>query len=115
MNDLDNLPDYSLWSQDFTPDEVTILLKVLCDNFEKDLEILRKKFETERESWKPGTGLQTWHTFIKITAGTILENCLYPLHASPNLRLLPNICPSLEISDKVGPSANIRGEGDQEI
>ena len=23
MNDLDNLPDYSLWSQDFTPDEVT--------------------------------------------------------------------------------------------
>ena len=50
MNDLDNLPDYSLWSQDFTPDEVTILLKVLCDNFEKDLEILRKKFETERES-----------------------------------------------------------------
>ena len=50
MNDLDNLPDYSLWSQDFTPDEVTNLLKVLCDNFEKDLEILRKKFETERES-----------------------------------------------------------------
>ena len=50
MNNLDNLPDYSLWSQDFTPDEVTNLLKVLCDNFEKDLEILRKKFKTERES-----------------------------------------------------------------
>ena len=50
MNDLDNLPDYSLWSQDFTPDEVTNLLRVLCDNFEKDLEILWKKFETERES-----------------------------------------------------------------
>lgn len=49
IKNLDNLPDYSLWSQDFTPDEVTNLLKVLCDNFEKDLEILRKKFKTERE------------------------------------------------------------------
>ena len=59
MNDLDNLPDYSLWSQDFTPDEVTNMLKFLCENFEKDLEILRKKLKTEKESRKPGTGLQT--------------------------------------------------------
>lgn len=35
MNDLDNLP--------------TNLLNVLCDNFEKDLEILRKKFKTEKK------------------------------------------------------------------
>ena len=59
MNDLDNLPDYSLWSQDFTPDEVTNMLKFLCENFEKDLEILRKKLKTEKESRKPGIGLQT--------------------------------------------------------
>ena len=59
MNDLDNLLDYSLWSQDFTPDEVTNMLKFLCENFEKDLEILRKKLKTEKESRKPGTGLQT--------------------------------------------------------
>ena len=35
MNDLDDLP--------------TNLLNVLCDNFEKDLEILRKKFKTEKK------------------------------------------------------------------
>ena len=59
MSHLDNLPDYSLWSQEFTPDEVTNVLKFLCENFEKDLEILRKKLKTEKESRKPGTGLQT--------------------------------------------------------
>ena len=57
MSHLDNLPDYSLWSQEFTPDEVTNMLKFLCENFEKDLEILRKKLKTEKESSKPGTGL----------------------------------------------------------
>ena len=34
-----DLPDYSLWSQDFKPDEMANLLKLLCENFEKDLEI----------------------------------------------------------------------------
>ena len=33
MNTLDNLPDYSLWSGDFKPDEMTNLLKLLCENF----------------------------------------------------------------------------------
>ena len=59
MSDLDNLPDYSPWSQDFTPDEVTNMLKFLCENFGKDLEILWKKLKTEKESRKLGTGLQT--------------------------------------------------------
>ena len=34
-----DLPDYRLWSQDFKPDEMANLLKLLCENFEKDLEI----------------------------------------------------------------------------
>ena len=55
MSHLDNLPDYSLWSQEFTTDEVTNMLKFLCENFEKDLEILRKKLKTEKESRTPGT------------------------------------------------------------
>ena len=40
MNALDNLPDYNLWSGDFKPHEMTNLLKLLCENFKKDLEIL---------------------------------------------------------------------------
>ena len=35
-----DLPDYSLWSQDFKTDEMANLLKLLCENFKKDLEIL---------------------------------------------------------------------------
>ena len=34
-----DLPDYRLWSQDFKPDEMANLLKLLCENFEKDLGI----------------------------------------------------------------------------
>ena len=49
MSHFNNLPDYSLSSQDFTPDEVTNMLTFLCENFEKDLEILRKKLKTEKE------------------------------------------------------------------
>ena len=40
MNALDNLPDYNLWSGDFKPHEMTNLLKLLCENFKKDLKIL---------------------------------------------------------------------------
>ena len=44
MNTLDtDLPDYSLWSQDFKPDEMANLLKLLCENFKKHLEILSNK------------------------------------------------------------------------
>ena len=49
MITLDNLPDYSLWSQDFNPDEMANLLKLLCENFEKDLEILWNKIRNFKE------------------------------------------------------------------
>ena len=50
MNTLDtDLPDYSLWSQDFKPDEMANLLKLLCENFKKDLEILWNKIRNLRE------------------------------------------------------------------
>ena len=52
MNTLDNLPDYSLWSGDFKPDEMTNLLKLLCENFKKDLEILWNKICTLKEDAK---------------------------------------------------------------
>ena len=52
MNTLDNLPDYSLWSGDFKPDEMTNLLKLLCENFEKDLEILWNKICNLKEEAK---------------------------------------------------------------
>ena len=48
MNDLDNLPDYCLWSRDFKFDEVASLLKFLCKNFNEDIEILRYKIKTGR-------------------------------------------------------------------
>ncbi|CAH3019955.1 unnamed protein product, partial [Porites evermanni] len=41
MNNLDNLPDHSLWSKEFEHDGVASLLKLLCENFNKDLEIMR--------------------------------------------------------------------------
>ena len=49
MNTLDNLPDYSLWSGDFKPDEMTNLL---CENFKKDLEILWNKICNLKEETK---------------------------------------------------------------
>ena len=49
MNTLDNLPDYSLWSGDFKPDEMTNLL---CENFKKDLEILWNKICNLKEEAK---------------------------------------------------------------
>ena len=52
MNALDNLPDYSLWSGDFKPDEMTNLLKLLCENFKKDLEILWNKICNLKEEAK---------------------------------------------------------------
>ena len=52
MNTLDNLPDYSLWSGDFKPDEMTNLLKLLCENFKKDLEILWNKICNLKEEAK---------------------------------------------------------------
>ena len=44
-----DLPNYSLWSQDFKPDEIASLLKLLCENFKKDLEILWNKIRNLRE------------------------------------------------------------------
>ena len=52
MNTLDNLPDYSLCSGDFKPDEMTNLLKLLCENFKKDLEILWNKICNLKEEAK---------------------------------------------------------------
>ncbi|CAH3178004.1 unnamed protein product, partial [Porites evermanni] len=43
MNDLGNILDYSLWSRDFKCDEVASLLKLLHENFEKDIELMRNK------------------------------------------------------------------------
>ena len=56
-----DLPDYSLWSQDFKPDEMAILLKLLCENFKKDLEILWNKIRNLKEEARtPGeNGLET--------------------------------------------------------
>ena len=53
-DDLDNLPDYSLWSQDFKDNEIASLLKILCDNFEKDIELMRKKIKALKESRETG-------------------------------------------------------------
>ena len=51
-----DLPDYSLWSQDFKPDEMANLLKLLCENFEKDLEIwwnqIRNLKKRSKDTWK---------------------------------------------------------------
>ena len=45
MNDLGNFLDYSLWSRDFKYDEVASLLKLLHENFEKDIELMRNKIK----------------------------------------------------------------------
>ena len=57
MNNLDNLPDYSLWSQEFEHDGVTSLLKLLCENFNKDLKIMRNTIKALKESRKTGNGV----------------------------------------------------------
>ena len=54
-DDLD-LPDYSLWSWDFKYDEVASLLKLLRENFEKDIELMRNKIKALKESRKTGNG-----------------------------------------------------------
>ena len=56
MDDPDDLPDYNLWSQDFKYDEVACLLKLLCENFEKDIELMRNKTRALKESRKTGNG-----------------------------------------------------------
>ena len=56
MNDLGNILDYSLWSRDFKCDEVASLLKLLHENFEKDIELMRNKIKTLKESRKTGIG-----------------------------------------------------------
>ena len=54
-DDLD-LPDYSLWSRDFKYDEVASLLKLLRENFEKDIELMRNKIKALKESRQTGNG-----------------------------------------------------------
>ena len=56
MNDLGNILDYSLWSRDFKCDEVASLLKLLHENFEKDIELMRNKIKALKESRKTGNG-----------------------------------------------------------
>ena len=45
MNDLGNILDYSFWSRDFKYDEVASFLKLLRENFEKDIELMRNKIK----------------------------------------------------------------------
>ena len=56
MNDLGNILDYSLWSRDSKYDEVASLLKLLRENFEKDIELMRNKIKALKESRKTGIG-----------------------------------------------------------
>ena len=57
MNDLDSLPDYSLWSQEFEHDRVASLLKLLSENFNKDLEIMHNRIRALKESRKTGNSV----------------------------------------------------------
>ena len=53
-------PDYSLWSQDFKPDEMANLLKSLCENFKKDLGIWWNKIRSLKKEVKtPGNEAET--------------------------------------------------------
>ena len=54
-DDLD-LADYSLWSRNFKYNEVVNLIKILCENFEKDIEIMRNKITALKESREAGNG-----------------------------------------------------------
>ena len=56
MKDLGNILDYSLWTRDFKCDEVASLLKLLRENFEKDIELMRNKIKALKESRKTGNG-----------------------------------------------------------
>ena len=56
MNDLGNILDYSLWSRDSKYDEVASLLKLLRENFEKDIELMRNKIKALKESRQTGNG-----------------------------------------------------------
>ena len=56
MKDLGNILDYSLWSRDSKYDEVASLLKLLRENFEKDIELMRNKIKALKESRKTGNG-----------------------------------------------------------
>ena len=56
MNDLGNILDYSLWSRDSKYDEVASLLKLLRENFEKDIELMRNKIKALKESRKTCNG-----------------------------------------------------------
>ena len=56
MNDLGNILNYSLWSRDSKYDEVASLLKLLRENFEKDIELMRNKIKALKESRKTGNG-----------------------------------------------------------
>ena len=56
-----DLTDYSLWSQDFKPDEMANLLKLLFENFEKDLGIWWNKIRNlKKEVRTPGNEAETW-------------------------------------------------------
>ena len=67
-----DLPDYSLWSQDFKPDEMANLLKLLCENFEKDLDIWWNKIcSLKKEVRTPGNEAETWDSGL---------NSLGPVH-----------------------------------
>ena len=60
MNDLhslQSLPDYSLWSQEFEHDRVASLLKLLSENFNKDLEIMHNRIRALKESRKTGNSV----------------------------------------------------------
>ena len=55
-----DLPDYRLWSQDFKPDEMANLLKLLCENFEKDLDIWWNKICNLKKAVRtPGNETET--------------------------------------------------------
>ena len=56
-----DLPDYGLWSQDFNPDEMANLLKLLCETFRKDFEILSNKLRSLKGEARTrgGNGVET--------------------------------------------------------
>ena len=56
MNDLGNILDYSLWSRDSKYEEVASLLKLLRENFEKDIELMRNEIKALKESRKTDNG-----------------------------------------------------------
>ena len=55
MKGLVNLPNYSLWSQEFESDEVAKLLKSLFDIFEKDIQTLLNVLNKLRQLYDGNT------------------------------------------------------------